>query len=121
MLGVAIGFALGARLVEHYDKFIMLSLESDKAMQQCDVTRRALDLLQTGNTNALGFLETELDNGIIDLGDVLAKEKPSNWSQANIITLQLVKDYKRRFPWTPESAEMGREVTNVLALIDGKN
>jgi hypothetical protein len=118
IIAFAIGFKCCDLFIEHSNGAIIAGLESDAPNQKCDLALRTLVKLRAEDTNTLPFLETELDVGIIDLGNVLSKEKPSAWSEADKIVLQRAKDYRRRFPRKWGTAEIGEGVTNVLSMIN---
>ena len=69
-------------------------------------------------TNAIDFLETDLDDSLIRLGDWFSTNSTSLDNQLQLKALRNVKEYRNEFPYTNRQPEINLAVSNVLSLAD---
>jgi hypothetical protein len=114
------GFFCSQWTVVRYSEETERYLEVRSPEDRSDMAWRALTHLHGNSPNTVEFLESELDDAVIDLGDILAHRPVSQWTQNEITALKNVRDYRAKFPRTSGKPEHDRLINNALSLIDGK-
>ena len=112
------GFFGGVWLSRYSSDSIERSRQLRGPEDKADVALRALRLLRDGGTNAGPFLEIQLDDAIISLGELVASKPASQRNQLDLKLLGAARDYRARFPHKSKRAGVDAEIAQVFAMLD---
>jgi len=118
VLAFATGFASAAFWFTSHSDEVQHRLEVRSLQDMADLTKRSLEGIRSGNTNTAQSLENQYDVTIALLGKDLVERQGKKWDQGVLTTLELARDYRRKFPWKSASPDIDQQVTEAFSLLD---
>jgi hypothetical protein len=121
LVALALGFLTGAWFIRHFSERTERYLEMARQEDRADIALRALNHLRASSTNAVPFLEIQLDDATVSLGHLLAEMPASERDQTALLMLGKARDYRAKFPHKSEQPGLDEEIAHTFTLLDEKH
>jgi len=120
LLTCVVGFGGGLWFSRHFSDPIVHKLQIDGQTDRIDTDLRALRFIREGSTNTVPFLEGQLDDAIVSLGDVVVSPPTSEPDRLALAMLQKGRDYRTKFPHVSGQPGLDEKIARTFAILSEK-
>jgi hypothetical protein len=117
-LALALGFGLGLRYMASFSHNMEVDLKMRAQEDRIDMAVRALKQLRAGTTNTSEFLEIQLDEAVLALGNLVSNSPKAYGVWNGFAMIEKAKEYRAKYPHSSAQPGLDEWLARTFALID---
>ena len=118
VVGLGCGFQAGWWTHRHFSDPIQHDLQLRVQLDEGDTVIRALKLLRDGSTNTVPFLETQLDDVVLELGRLVVATPKTQRGPSELLMLGKIRDYRARYPHKSGQPGVDERIAQAFSILD---